>query len=284
MCDYYKGYKMNYKKAKVTLLGETGIGTAEIAARTCYDSFDKSENDKVKNWKEDKDTTGLSDIPSSDLLEKLAWVHFHHSVLEHVVVSFYIEGISRGVLQELARHRIQSLSVRSTRFTMGHVLYAYIACRYVEWKVVHFRKHVLNLDMFVHVDVEMTNVEIRNMFLMIDTIAEDMGDEFLTTVLTKKQIEVLEKYTEDGLDIDTQKDLYRELCGLPHKRNIGDRFKAIVTDNWKTDLVSTWNIRSLKNFLELRDSGAAWYQIRDLAKTIKEVLPEKYSKLIIKDK
>lgn len=42
----------------------------------------------------------------------------HQSVAEHLVYSFDIDGISRACLQELARHRIASLSVKSTRYTL----------------------------------------------------------------------------------------------------------------------------------------------------------------------
>lgn len=42
----------------------------------------------------------------------------HESVLEHVVYVFSVEGVSRALLQELARHRHISLSVKSTRWVL----------------------------------------------------------------------------------------------------------------------------------------------------------------------
>ena len=42
----------------------------------------------------------------------------HHSVLEHLVYTFKIDGVSRALLQELARHRHISLSVLSTRWAL----------------------------------------------------------------------------------------------------------------------------------------------------------------------
>ncbi|MEA1920081.1 MAG: FAD-dependent thymidylate synthase, partial [Campylobacterota bacterium] len=42
-------YGIEYQKPKVTLLQDTGIGVAETAARTCYDSFSNSENEVVKS-------------------------------------------------------------------------------------------------------------------------------------------------------------------------------------------------------------------------------------------
>ena len=38
--------------------------------------------------------------------------------VEHLSYSFDIDGISRAVLQELARHRIASYTVKSTRYTL----------------------------------------------------------------------------------------------------------------------------------------------------------------------
>lgn len=42
----------------------------------------------------------------------------HSSTIEHTVYNFHISGISRGLLQELARHRIASYSVKSSRYTL----------------------------------------------------------------------------------------------------------------------------------------------------------------------
>ena len=38
-------------------------------------------------------------------------------------------------------------------------------------------------------------------------------------------------------------------------------------------MVVTFNIRSLKNYFDLRDSGAAWFQIQWLAEEMKKVTP-----------
>ena len=78
------------------------------------------------------------------------------------------------------------------------------------------------------------------------------------------------------------KALFTALENGKKKRNVGDGFKHIVSDNWKVDMVVTFNIRSLKNYFDLRDSGAAWFQIQWLAETMKEVTPVKYLKLIDK--
>ena len=42
----------------------------------------------------------------------------HESVLEHITLTYSVEGLSRACLQELSRHRHISLSVESTRHTL----------------------------------------------------------------------------------------------------------------------------------------------------------------------
>ena len=60
----------------------------------------------------------------------------HESVLEHINLTYSIKGISRALLQEIARHRHISLSVESTRHTLKKYLdrvmylYAMIPAKY----------------------------------------------------------------------------------------------------------------------------------------------------------
>ena len=94
---------------KVTLLHNTPLYINAIGARTCWDSHGKSD-------------TGLfTDICGENdkaLIDRVGNKFKHQSILEHVSYNFYIEGISRALLQELARHRMASLSVKSTRYTL----------------------------------------------------------------------------------------------------------------------------------------------------------------------
>lgn len=88
---------------KVTLLHHTPLSVCIHAVRTCWQSFGKS------------DDGGPKDL---ELIEKVGNKFKHSSTLEHLNYNFYIQGISRALLQELARHRIASLSVKSTRYTL----------------------------------------------------------------------------------------------------------------------------------------------------------------------
>lgn len=84
--------------------GQTGQELIEFAGRLCYESFDlPNENTK----------TNSRYVRS--LIDKQ-----HESVLEHVSVSFYVEGVSRSFTHELIRHRHLSFSELSQRYVDMH--------------------------------------------------------------------------------------------------------------------------------------------------------------------
>lgn len=72
------------------------IGTT--AAKGCYDSFGR-------------------DGRACEANQRTILEHKHGSVLEHINVGFYIEGITRALGYELNRHRHLAISQRSTRYT-----------------------------------------------------------------------------------------------------------------------------------------------------------------------
>ncbi len=268
-----KMYAIEYQRPKVTLLNESGLGVAEIAARTCYDSFENSENEAVKDAMSHMDTDAINAIESSELLNNLAWVHHHHSIIEHASLSFLVQGTSRGVLQEHARHRIQSVSVRSTRYTMSGIINAFMASFEAKDSFGFFLEKLLGFDMFVITDKEYLSIEIRAMFDKLH-FQYTKDKDFVQNAIAKSSLKFLDEYKGD------EETLFVALQEGKKKRNVGDGFKHIVTDNWKVDMVITFNIRSLKNYFDLRDSGAAWFQMRWLAEEMKRVSPIKYLRLI----
>ncbi len=271
-------YGIEYSKPKVILVQDTGIGVAESAARTCYDSFCASENEVIKNIQTQMPDADMCDkinsIEDSSLLNDLAWTYFHHSILEHANLSFLIRGTSRGVLQEHARHRIQAISVRSTRYTMSSIINAFVASL---GNKEFFIQKVLGFDMFVTLNEEYNRIEIGAMFDKL-TYQESTQNNFYEISIAKSSLPLI-----DELKNDSQK-LFDALQEGKKKRNVGDAFKHIVTDNVKVDMVVTFNLRSLKNYFSLRDSGAAFFQIRWLAQEMMRVTPKKYLDLIIKQK
>ena len=268
-------YKIDYSKPKITLLQQSGLGVAEIAGRTCYDSFNNSENACVKNAMQEMDTEAINNIENSNLLDSLAWVHHHHSIIEHATLSYLVQGMSRGVLQEHARHRLQAISVRSTRYTMSSVINAFIASLEAEKGFNFFFEKLLTLNLFVIDDSEYLAIEIKAMYDKLYLQYRRYND-FYTISVAKSSLPFLQEYKNDA------KALFEALQNGKKKRNVGDAFKHIVTDNWKVDMVITFNIRSLKNYFDLRDSKSAFFQIQWLAQEMKKVTPIKYLKLIDK--
>lgn len=276
MMEKIEKYHIEYEKPKVTLLQQSGLGVAEIAARTCYDSFENSENDCVKSAMEHLDTDAINNIDDSDLLSNLAWVHHHHSIIEHATLSFLVQGTSRGVLQEHARHRLQAISVRSTRYTMSSVINAFTASQEHEDGFTFFLEKVLLLNLFVITDKNYLQIEIRSIYDKF-MFQYTRDADYLKGAVAKSSLPFIEEFKGNAVA------LYAALEKGKKKRNVGDGFKHIVSDNWKVDMVVTFNIRSLKNYFDLRDSGAAWFQIQWLAEEMKKVTPLKYLKLIDKE-
>ena len=271
-------YGIKYVKPEVILMQDTGIGVAEVAARTCYDSFENSENEAVKYIQNCiPDSTAcqsINDIEESNLLNDLAWTHFHHSILEHANLSFLVRGTSRGVLQEHARHRIQAISVRSTRYTMSSVINAFVASQATNDKNFFIDK-VLGFEMLVTCDEAYNRIEIGAIYDKLKYQASTV-ENFNDIAVAKSSLPLLEEF--DG----NSEMLFNALEEGKKKRNVGDAFKHVVTDNFKVDMVVTFNLRSLKNYFTLRDSGAAYFQIRWLAQEMMRKTPSKYLDLIIK--
>jgi len=284
MEDYDVVGGVGYKKPQVVLVQNTGIGTSELGARTCYNSFESSENEAIREFNEiisetdeqsivlDNVIKKVNDIDDSKLLDDLSWTHFHHSILEHSVLTYYIKGTSRSCLHELVRHRIASPSVQSTRYTMSKLLNIFVvADKFNSYEL--FEREVIKLDMFV-TDIDYNkSVEIPSIWNKLQ-YQKTLNDDIYTEIIAKSSL--------GYLDLEDADEMLRSIQDGKAKRNVGDKFKHIVSDNWKVNLVFTINLRSLKNFLELRDSGAAYFQIRNLAKEMIKVTPIKQLKLISK--
>ena len=82
----------------VTLLHHTPLEIADKAIGKCWDKP-----------KEECDV---------DRIDRVANKHKHSSTIEHITYNFDLDGVSRALLQELARHRMANLSVKSSRYTL----------------------------------------------------------------------------------------------------------------------------------------------------------------------
>ena len=104
---------------KVILAQHTSLAICAAAARTCWDSSEKSDTEETWAYTDqgalETTTCGPKD---KALLDRIGNKFKHASILEHLVYTFEISSISRALLQELARHRMASLSVKSSRYTL----------------------------------------------------------------------------------------------------------------------------------------------------------------------
>jgi thymidylate synthase (FAD) len=99
--EFEKRYKEGHKDGVIrTVDRQDGQALIEFAGRLCYESFDLPNEDTETNSKYVKNIISQG----------------HESVLEHVSVTFYIEGVSRNLTHELIRHRHLSFSELSQRF------------------------------------------------------------------------------------------------------------------------------------------------------------------------
>ena len=143
------------KNIKVTLLHHTPLYIASDGARTCWASQDKSDTCLILVC----DSCGTKSIDSEEgiinfemsigddnqhechncksmknhwekyigpkdlaLIDRVGNQFHHSSILEHITFNFFIDGISRACLQELARHRVSSFSVKSSRYVLAKEL------------------------------------------------------------------------------------------------------------------------------------------------------------------
>ena len=112
----------------VKLLHNTPLWVCSTAIRKCWASEDKSDTEfytSTATLVEDNGTIvdeeylhGETGEADKALILRVGNKNKHASTLEHLNYSFDIDGISRACLQELARHRHASMSVKSTRYTM----------------------------------------------------------------------------------------------------------------------------------------------------------------------
>jgi len=254
------GYMIDHRIPKVTLIYSTPLALAEIGARVCYDSFNLSENNLVKFFKNDighfKDKVKIDgDIDGSEVLDKLAWVHFHHSVLEHVNLSYFIQNIPRNVVLEFNRSRTGvSTSQKSSRYTIDVLINSFL-------DTIENPLGITNLEATTFHTVVKNNISVTDK----DTVLN------------------ITKYLFDALYLlHSTEELIKDLKG-GKKKHQNDRVKFILPECWVMDGLWTFNLRALEHFLKLRNNGSAYYGIREVAEEIIRVTPQKYLDLIIKN-
>ncbi|GHS88461.1 flavin-dependent thymidylate synthase [Campylobacterota bacterium] len=194
---------------EIRLLQYTDLKVCVHAIRTCWQSHDRSDGGE-------KDR---------ELIDRVGNKNKHQSTLEHLFYTFYIQGISRAALQEIARHRIASLSVKSTRYTL---------------------KELKSEEPFADFD--------------------DRARKYIVSC------------GDENVDLASLKAL-ENLRILLARGISNDRAKYALPESYKTELTWSANARSLQNFLRLRSSKSALWELRDLANALYAALPEDHKYL-----
>jgi thymidylate synthase (FAD) len=218
---------------KVELLQHSSLDICAHAIRTCWQSFDKSDDGGEKD---------------KELINRVGNKFKHSSTLEHLSYTFYISGVSRALLQELARHRMASPSVKSTRYTLKELKdeesftngmsMCELKDKYTDPKEVYADKHMISASKYL-------------------VFTGELGVDFSSVVA----LENLRLMLLDGIS--------------------NDKAKYCLPESYKTELTWTINARSLQNFIALRSSSSALWEIRDLAKELFNSLPCDHQYLFI---
>ncbi len=216
---------------EVILMQHSSLEVCAHAIRTCWQSFDKSDEGGEKD---------------QELINRVGNKFKHASTLEHLTYTFYIKGISRALLQELARHRMASPSVKSTRYTLKELKeensftdgmsMLQLKEKYTNPDEVYADKHMLRAANYL-------------------VFTGNLGVDFASVVA----LENLRLMLLDGV--------------------ANDRAKYCLPESYKTELTWTINARSLQNFIALRSSKSALWEIQDLANMLFETLPEDHKYL-----
>lgn len=212
------------------------------AGKVCYDSYGIDGNPVAKH---------IRNLIDSG----------HHSVIEHVHVGLFIEGISRGCSHEIVRHRMFNYSQRSTRYTAEDdaaiVLDPYFADIY--------RRETMERSV--------RERELLNRFL---NSCNDSIDAY------RKQVDLLSGWTEDE----------RVQQGIPagakdFRKWCRGKARQLLPHALETRMVMTGNLRAWRHFIVMRTSRHAEAEIRRLAQqvflVVREIAPNVFEDLQVTD-
>jgi thymidylate synthase (FAD) len=200
-----------------------------FAAKVCYDSSGKHGRSNTDN--------------QTAILE-----HGHGSVLEHATVSFFIEGITRGLSLELNRHRPFAISQRSTRYTKEEDSAIVLEPYYADL----FRKHKFARD------------SVRGWMPAKKVTDDELIPE---VVLVKEYLDGAERafklYAEQVADLEMLNP--NNLTGFDLRKWARGKARNILPHGLETRGTWTMNYRALRWFIEARSNRHAEPEIRQLA-------------------
>ena len=198
--------------------------------------------------------------PTTDLLRRI--VNFgHESTIEHISFNFEIIGISRLCLQEIVRHRIASYTVESTRYTLHKMLKEFEPFLFSNGNIKQ-----------LSVDIDANKTEILG---LINKYFVNPYNIIESETCYYSDIALMDLYYSNMFSqIESLFNSYYFVKEMLNIRRIEERpedfLKYNLLESKRTELVMTINLRSMRNFLRLRDSKKAHFEIRKVAELMKE--------------
>lgn len=191
-----------------------------FAAKGCYDSYGESGRANLENQRQ---------VISNK----------HGSVLEHSMVSLFIEGITRGCSLEFNRHRQFAISQRSTRYTKEEDSAIVLEPYYAELYATHRDKNEVPITSPLYYEYHLISE-----FLVVAKAAFDSYD---------KQIQYLTLLNPNKLE------------GFELRKWARGKARNILPHGLETRGTWTGNHRAWRWFIELRSERHAEPEIRRLA-------------------
>lgn len=210
-----------------------------FAAKGCYDSFGKNGR--------------VNDQNQLAILE-----HRHGSVLEHLNITLFIEGITRGLSLELNRHRSFAISQRSTRYTAEEdsciVLEPYFAELFRSVAPAFKEQSGFFGSLAEHIDKEER-----------DLLLDHLNSQYKAILSYQRQVETLMEMNPNNL------------TGFDLRKWARGKARNVLPHGIETRGTWTNNIRGWRWFIESRSDRHAEPEIRVLAdvvlKALREVAP-----------
>ncbi len=250
----------SFDKSDTYYVACNGVANCNISCPECGSSVKADEYDSILCA---ECGYGVIDVAyhigkkDKELLERIGNKLKHKSVLEQLVYWFEIDGISRACLQELARHRTARMVVKSTRYTLKQLKNDNdIVLHKVKSMTDGHEMEKLGFEVFTNENLCLTGSR-------YSAYKKSAIEKYLVFTGNKK------------VDLNS----VMSLISLKENLSLGignDIAKYSLPEAFKTKL--QWQIdgRNLQNFLELRSSRDALWEIRKLACTVFDKLPDEH--------
>ena len=207
-----------------------------FAAKGCYDSFGKNGR-------------------SNDMNQIAILEHRHGSVLEHLNITMFVEGITRGLSLELNRHRSFAISQRSTRYTAEEdsclVLEPYFASLFRRCPPAFNKDTGFFGSLSDNCSIEEQNLLLDHLNIQYDAVKS-----------YQRQVEALMDLNPNGL------------TGFDLRKWARGKARNVLPNGIETRGTWTNNIRGWRWFIESRSDRHAEPEIRVLADVVLNKLRE----------